>query len=68
MKTPYQQKVLNRAIMRSASLPVPTDNTHLIEILLIAIEQKDIVLMQHYNFFGPGRKESEKIAKVLELP
>ncbi len=60
--TDYQNEILKRAWKQTH------DKDDIVTILLIAIEKRDRLLIEHRQFFGPARRESDKIDKVLETP
>jgi hypothetical protein len=67
MRTPYQNRILEKAKVKIA-VKMPVSDELIINELLFAIEERDKVLERHYHFFGPGRREADIIAKVLDIP
>lgn len=69
--TPYQAKILenaNKKVQREDGSIGEIPAERIIAVLLDAIEKRDVVLQDHYHFFGPAHRTAATIAKVLDLP
>ena len=63
--TPYQLKLLHRVKLLASDT---NKEGEIIGTLLEAIENRDALLKEYLHFFGPSKKESTKIQKVLDYP